>query len=237
MAKRKSLKPSAQAMLAEAERVNGITQQYLRELFYYDTNIPTAPLVRKVRIGRGPEPSPAPQEWRSMSINRRIYMLARLVWIYHHGPINPEKTIRPIGDPTDYRLENLAETVPSQVLRGVKKPGAFSKYIGVSWHKGEQKYVAKLPHRGNSITIGYSDDEIEAAKLHDSAVKFLFPDGGIPTNASRGLLTADDTLSLGAETALRLARIFGQGPLLFIMGEAGMVKVRSSTHNIHSVGA
>ncbi|RPI95541.1 MAG: hypothetical protein EHM40_03005 [Chloroflexi bacterium] len=51
--------------------------------------------------------------------------------------------------------------------------GSVSIYKGVSWHKGNQKWQARITVSGKPIHLGYYGSEIEAAKTYDdSAIKY-----------------------------------------------------------------
>lgn len=73
----------------------------------------------------------------------------------------------------DNRRFNLRICTHSNNL-GNQKPqtGGSSKYKGVSWHKKNQKWRAQIGKKRHSL--GYFDNEIDAAKAYDKAAKELF---------------------------------------------------------------
>ena len=48
-----------------------------------------------------------------------------------------------------------------------------SKYLGVSWHKGNKMWQANISSDGKQKNLCYSVDEIECAKAYDKAAKEL----------------------------------------------------------------
>jgi hypothetical protein len=74
----------------------------------------------------------------------------------------------------DNRKANLrAVTQAQNVLNGVhkKRANSHSRYRGVSWHGGRDKWAVQICHNGKHKTIGYFKDEIDAAKAYDEAAK------------------------------------------------------------------
>jgi len=53
----------------------------------------------------------------------------------------------------------------------IKRKGSPSKYKGVIWHKHTKKWNVQICYNGKRKTIGYFNDEIEAAKAYDEAAK------------------------------------------------------------------
>jgi len=49
-------------------------------------------------------------------------------------------------------------------------PGS-SKYKGVSWHTYKKRWGAQITSNGKTTFLGYYKDEIQTAKVYDSAAK------------------------------------------------------------------
>lgn len=84
-------------------------------------------------------------------------------------------------DRLDCRRRNLRITTHagnSQNLRARK--GARSRYRGVSWHRQRGKWRARVEVNGRAKTVGYADDEREAALIaqayRDRVMPMALPD-------------------------------------------------------------
>ncbi|MGA2915142.1 MAG: HNH endonuclease [Sedimentisphaerales bacterium] len=53
----------------------------------------------------------------------------------------------------------------------LKKPGCSSKYRGVCFHKGNNKWVVYIKIPEKRLFLGYFENEIDAAKAYDTAAK------------------------------------------------------------------
>ena len=70
----------------------------------------------------------------------------------------------------DNRKANLRPATRAQNNRYSKKrKNTSSKYKGVNWYSREKRFVAKITTDGNTVTLGYFKDEVEAAKAYDRA--------------------------------------------------------------------
>jgi hypothetical protein len=81
---------------------------------------------------------------------------------------------RAIIEALDNRKANLrAVTQAQNVLNSVhrKRPNCQSRYRGVSWHIRRNKWAVQICYNGKHKTVGYFDDEIDAAKAYDEAAK------------------------------------------------------------------
>ncbi|MGD0552829.1 MAG: HNH endonuclease [Sedimentisphaerales bacterium] len=75
-------------------------------------------------------------------------------------------------NPLDNRRANLRLATRSQNCRNVpKRKNTSSRFIGVSFHIIYKKWCAYIHHNRKKISLGYFDNEIDAAKARDIAAK------------------------------------------------------------------
>jgi hypothetical protein len=73
----------------------------------------------------------------------------------------------------DNRKDNLRPATRSQNRQNApkRKKNASSQFLGVSFHKEEKKYRARISIKGKRIHLGKFDNEIDAAKAYDAAAR------------------------------------------------------------------
>jgi hypothetical protein len=80
-----------------------------------------------------------------------------------------------------------------------KRQRKTSKYIGVSYKKRDRKYQAEILLNGKRKSLGYFDNEIDAARAYDLALigakltdskKMNFPDSHTPAQGSSAPMTS-----------------------------------------------
>lgn len=88
------------------------------------------------------------------------------------GVSDPAQKIDHINhDGLDNRRENLRICTPSENLYNMRKIApASSKYRGVYWGKGDQKWKASATYCGKKHNLGSFESEIEAAKGYNKYV-------------------------------------------------------------------
>lgn len=77
------------------------------------------------------------------------------------------------GDGLDNRRCNLRLLTHQQNLRRAKQvhPGSTSRFRGVAWSRGKQRWVVHIKVDGRSRFVGYFYDEVEAALAYDRAAR------------------------------------------------------------------
>jgi hypothetical protein len=82
--------------------------------------------------------------------------------INHNGLDNRKANLRPVTQ---------AQNCLNRPYKIYKKKISSSKYKGVTWHKRMKKWTAQICYQGKHKSLGYFDDETDAAKAYDDAAK------------------------------------------------------------------
>ena len=155
--------------------MNEITQDLVRELFYYrDGN-----LYRKVSKNNSVKIGDLagtirPDGYRSIGIDYRLYRAHRMVFLYHNGFV-PEYLDHIDGNPLNNHIENLREATTSQNGMNKKKSiiingkPPISIYKGVTRFKHNNKWGAYIKINGKQKHLGLFISEIEAGKAYNAA--------------------------------------------------------------------
>lgn len=147
-----------------------VSAQRARELLTYDAS--TGILRWRVRRGRSAKPGDvagcvAPNGYRHIRIDGRLFQSARLVWLVVYGE-DPRQQIDHINlDRLDDRLDNLRLATNSENQanqpRGRNNRSGFK---GVSWFKPSKRWRAVIRANNRQIYIGLFDDPAEAHRAY-----------------------------------------------------------------------
>ena len=105
--------------------------------------------------------------YRSILVDRRLFLAHRLAWIFCHGLIPEGMCIDHInGQKVDNRLANLrlATTAQNMSNRFRCNSNSASGIRGVSLSKRSQKWRAVIMHLGKQISAGHFASKEEAAR-------------------------------------------------------------------------
>lgn len=143
-----------------------ITQKRLKELLDYDPA--TGEFRWRVNRGGIQAGSVAGGDngngYLVISIDEKLYRSHRLAWLFVYGYI-PEYQIDHVnGKRADNRLANLREVSPqcNAQNRDIYSNNT-SGFIGVSWHKRDRKWQARIVINGKLIYLGLYPTALEAA--------------------------------------------------------------------------
>ena len=114
--------------------------------------------------------------------NYKNYQAHRIAWYLHTGKDPHPLNIDHINcKPADNRIVNLRLATPAQNAKNMrKKNGTSSKYKGVTWREGINKWEAQIRVDGENIYLGCHTSELDAhlaycaaaAELHGEFARF-----------------------------------------------------------------
>ena len=97
------------------------------------------------------------------------YFAHRIIYQMHFGDLVSEACVDHVdGDPKNNRIENLRAATQAQNNANTRKR-ANKGYKGVSWHKRDSLWRARIQVGGKGKTLGYSKIQEEAAVMYDIA--------------------------------------------------------------------
>lgn len=105
--------------------------------------------------------------YRVICIGGVIHRAHRPMWFFVHGEW-PKQTIDHInGDKLDNRISNLRLASVAQNMRNryIQKNNS-SGYKGVSFHRGNGKWIARIGINRRRISLGYFDNPDEAYRAY-----------------------------------------------------------------------
>ena len=136
---------------------SSLTQERLKALFGY--NPTTGQFTRKVKIKHQPAGTlvgtSGTRGYLQCSVDGEVHKVHRLVWLYVHGvwPIGQIDHINHIT--SDNRIDNLRDVSCAQNHQNrARKTKSASGYLGVTWHKRDQRWQAYIELEGKSTHLG-----------------------------------------------------------------------------------
>jgi hypothetical protein len=150
-----------------------LTQSRLKELLHYDpeTGLFTwlVSTGRRVKVG-DVAVSINGRGYRQIQIDGKNYLAHRLAFLWVTGSFPKDQVDHIDGDPANNRWSNLRECTNAENNQNrASRKNSSSKYVGVCWHKRDQKWVAHIRINGKPIHIGYFDTEEEAYQAYCKA--------------------------------------------------------------------
>lgn len=148
----------------ESMRPDGITQDYLKQVFTYDNGNLYWKIKHSDNINIGDIVGCIKKNRRYTKINYKDYSVSRLIFMYHNGYF-PTVVDHINGDSLDNRIENLRGCNNSQNQYNSKKPKHNTSGIkNVQWYKERKKWRVQICVNNKTITCGLFDD-LELAEL------------------------------------------------------------------------
>jgi hypothetical protein len=156
------------------------TVERLRELFDYDAETGALTwrpdLHYRGRRGVGPRSAgtPSGNGYLHVSADGEFFQVHQIAWAIVHGVF-----VKNVGhrndNRQDNRLTNLREMSCQQRSWNAKtsrRESKTSRFKGVSWSNGRQKWCVQISLAdGRRKNLGRFKDEIEAAKVYDTALR------------------------------------------------------------------
>ena len=156
-----------------------LTQKRLKELLDYDpeTGEFKWKIARqRVKIGTIAG-SLDTRGYRQITVDSIRYYTHRLVWLYVNGKWPPNDMNHINGVKDDNRLANLREATRSETMQNQRCVRISNKsgFLGVSWHKRRECWMACIGINGKRQKLGCFDNAEEAHAAYLKAKAELHP--------------------------------------------------------------
>lgn len=144
-----------------------ITAARLRELLDYNPDTG----IFKWRVKRGPaKPGDTAgclckrNGYVVICVDRKLYGAHRLAWLHVHGEWPAGEIDHRFGRRSDNRIRLLRDASTTFNRENLRKPhrDSTSGYLGVSWSKARQKWVANICSQRKQRRLGFFDEPAEA---------------------------------------------------------------------------
>lgn len=147
-----------------------ITQTRLKELFDYVDGSLVWRVSLNVKAQKGQTAGSINARGHiNVQVDKRMYALHQLVYLYHHGFV-PNEIDHRDRNKLNNRIENLRPCTSSQNKGNIQLlPTNTSGYRGVSLNSRSQKWHAQIKIHGNQTYLGRFDTPEEAALVYNEA--------------------------------------------------------------------
>jgi hypothetical protein len=143
-------------VLEQGKKKAALTQERVRELFYYRED---GCLVWKARKGTAAAGDIAgcrkPRGYVHIKVDGSFYLAHRLIWMWHQGYF-PEHDIDHIDrNPLNNQIRNLREASRTCNMRNTTNRSTNSSGVkGVHWFKRDKKWHAQIMANGLGYSLG-----------------------------------------------------------------------------------
>lgn len=162
-------------------RMTGLTVFRLKELLSYDKETGVFTWIKRTspasRIVVGERAGWVDGDYIRIMIDEKSYRAHRLAWLYVNGRWPDDQLDHKNRNPKDNRIENLRQCCNSQNQANKEAPeNNTSGYKGVSWNKGNGKWVSYIYFEGGRLHLGSYDYAKSAAIAYNDKAVELFGD-------------------------------------------------------------
>ena len=111
-----------------------------------------------------------PAGYMSANIDKKMYLIHRLVWLYINGSF-PKGFIDHIdGNKQNNSIDNLRDVTPEESNKNLPTPtDNTSGVIGVSWSNHGNMWLARINNNKKTVNLGYFKDFEDAVSARKQA--------------------------------------------------------------------